>query len=239
VKVFASCSSYALGVMISPSKACAAITRAVSDEQAEQLLPAVHALRELRRLCDVELSIDGGASHLAKSRSRQFAAALESDADVWLTIDDDCDTTQDTLANLLAAVTEGAEPRVCIAPCCLRGDPATVNVEWTSVYTTRSVHINTYGLVLTRSAVRGGFGLVAMNRAALVEIAGLVPSFRDGADQRMKPAAFLEVLEADGAWLGEDLAFFARLRGSRVVVEGLISGETTHAGSRLDLSQLR
>lgn len=253
MRVFASCSSYTLGQMTSPVDACALISGAVGDMSREQLLPAVHALRELRRLdVEVELRVDGGSTYLAKSRSRHLAAALESTCDVWLTIDDDLDTTRETLALLLAAVDTADEPRISFAPYLLRhgsdvafgGGSDVACVEWTPITVERQVTNGLggpFGHVRpghVRRAVRGGFGLVAMNRKALELVQLTVPSFRDN-DGKMKPAAFLEQLNAAGEWLGDDLAFYSRMRGSGVVVEGLLTGETTHAGQRLDLSTLR
>lgn len=248
MRVFASCSSYTLGQMTSPVDACALISGAVGDVSREQLLPAVHALRELRKLdVEIELRVDGGSTYLAKSRSRHLAAALESTCDVWLTIDDDLDTTRETLALLLAAVASRTGPSICFAPYLLRhgsdvafgGGSDVACVEWSPVYLERPVGYVVDGPSgFVRRAVRGGFGLVAMNRAALEVVQLTVPSFRDN-DGKMKPAAFLEQLNAAGEWLGDDLAFYSRMKGSDVVIEGLLTGETTHAGQRLDLSTLR
>jgi hypothetical protein len=88
-----------------------------------------------------------------------------------------------------------------------------------------------------RTALFGGFGLVAVNRAAMQGIASMAPSFHD-ADGKTKCAAFLEYITAEGYWLGEDFAFFERAR--RVAtVEALVEGLVVHAGVPLDLSTLR
>jgi len=230
LKVLASCSSYVLGCITSPREATERITRAVADPTREQVLPAVHALRELRHLADIVLRVDGGATHIGKSRSRHFASALESDADVWFYIADDTDTTRETLGWMLDAVSRD-EPTFCIAPCALRGDAGIASVEWPSIIVTRN--LSNGGRA--RRAVRGD-GIGAMNRAALVAIAQNSPTWRDDADGRLKPAPYAEILEPGGAWLGEDMSICRRLDG--VALEALTTGETTHAGLRLELPSL-
>jgi hypothetical protein len=230
VKVFASCSSYVLGCLTSPREATERITRAVADVRQEQLLPAVHALRELRELADVVLRVDGGATHIGKSRSRHFAAALASDADVWLYIADDTDTTRETLGWLLDAVTRD-EPSFCFAPCTLRGDSSIVTVEWSPLFVDRKLANGGRA----RRAARGD-GIGAMNRAALVAIAQNSPTWRDDADGLLKPGPYAEILHPGGAWYGEDMSICRRLDG--VTLEALVTGETTHAGQRLELGDV-
>lgn len=237
MKVFASCSSYVLGSLMGPARACELITQAVADQKLRPPCFAVRALRDLTSIADVTLRVDGGASHLAKARSRHFYDALMSDCEVWLSIDDDVSATRETLAWLLDAVT-GATPRVCIAPCLLRSahseKTGVVNVDWSPVMFGRSL-ANGGG---TRRATAGGFGLVAMNRAAMHEASKVCPTWRDPVDANVKPAPFLELLTDAGEWVGEDVAFFRRLPRA-VEVEALTSGETTHAGHSLALEALR
>ena len=104
-------------------------------------------------------------------------------------------------------------------------------VEWTSVYVERKLS----GGGMARRARRGGFGLVAMNRAAMQAAALGAPQYVDD-DGTRRPAPFLELITDEGSWLGEDLAFFARLSPA-VLVEALVTGETWHAGSPLDLTE--
>lgn len=232
MKAFVSCSSYVLGSLFGPARACELITEAVKHETKKPPCFAVEALRRLTKLADVKLRVDGGASHLGKSRSRHFFDALSSDCDVWISIDDDVSATAETLGWLLDAV-RGDAPRVCIAPCLLRGS-GVVNVEWSPVYLERSLVSGG----VARRASAGGFGLVAMNRAAMVLAAGAAPSWKDGHDGAVKPAPFLEMLSSDGVWTGEDIAFFRRLP-REVEVEALTEGRTNHAGYELSLEALR
>lgn len=244
MKIFASCSSYALGCVVGPAEAARLVNAAVGDEEHEQLLPAVHALRELRTFTDhLEFSFDGGATQIAKCRSRHFTKALNSTCDVWVTLDDDIDTDRATLALLLAAVAD-PEPRVCFAPYTQRGLETTALVTWAPLVVERVLFTEPTPSLPTvsgtvRNALYGGFGLVAMNRAAMQAVARDAPTWIDSDGQPPKVAAFLEVLTSDGYWLGEDFAFFKRARAAGVKVEALVSGRVTHAGVTLDLSNLR
>lgn len=192
---------------------------------------AVETLRTLTKLADVTLGIDGGASHIGKSRSRHFWNALQSQADAWVSVDDDVSADYQALSTLLGAV-QSVHPRVCIAPCVLRNGE-TVNVNWSPVVYGRSCGGGT-----VRRAVSGGFGLVAMNREAMLVAAHAAPSWKDPHDGALKPAPFLEMLTDDGEWIGEDIAFFRRLP-REVEVEALTSGVTNHAGYKLALEKLR
>jgi hypothetical protein len=231
MRVFVSCSSYVLGQLVGPERACELITASVQNENGRPACFAVKAIRDLTRLADVTMRLDGGASHLGKSRSRHFFNALTSDCDVWVSIDDDVSATRETLAWLLAAV-ESHTPRVCIAPCLLRSGAA-VNVEWSPVFYERAID----GGGSVRRAIAGGFGLVAMNRAAMLAAANAAPTWKDSHDGAVKPAPFLEMLTDAGDWIGEDVAFFRRLP-REVEVEALTSGKTTHAGHQLALEVL-
>lgn len=233
MKVFASCSSYLLGQLMGPERACELVNEAVKDSAKRPPCFAVKALRELWRLSEMTLNVDGGASHLGKLRSRQFFMALSSDCDVWVSIDDDVTATRETLAWMLAAVDDVQTPRVCIAPCVMRGD-GLVNVEWSPIYSERRVN----GGGTVRRARAGGFGLVAVNRAALVRAASAAPSWRDSLDGLVKPAPFLDMLAESGEWTGEDVSFFRRLPRD-VEVEALTAGKTMHAGHELGLEVLQ
>jgi hypothetical protein len=229
--VYASCSAYALGWSLGAARATALLAQSVAQDDTDPVVPAVVTLRLLRDLAPIALRIDGGATHLAKSRSRHFAAAYHSTCGVWLTVDDDVAADAEAVATVLSAVRDNDKPRVCLAPCLLRGSSGVASVEWSSLYLTRSVLSG--GKV--RSAVRGGFGLVAMNRKAIDEIARACPWFTDD-DGTQTPAPFAEVFDA-GRWIGEDLAFFHRLPPT-VTVEASLTGHTVHAGLELSLASL-
>lgn len=235
MNVFASCSSYSLGQLFGVKEACALITQAIQDETKKLPCFAVATLRELVKLAEVTLRVDGGASHIGKSRSRHFHEAFESGADVWLSIDDDVSATRETLEAMLTAVNEPGA-RIVLAPCQLRGQ-LKVNVNFADIVLERRLP----GGGTLRNARSGGFGLVAVNRAAMGLVANASPTWKDPADGKTKPAPFLEVLEVDGTWLGEDLAFFRRVpTGPKgVTIEAVTSGTTNHAGYELTLEVLQ
>lgn len=230
MKLFVSCSSYLLGQVFSPREGTKMLQDACADVLKPAPVAAVEAIRALRDLADLTLRVDCGATHIGKTRSRHFNDALKSECDAWLTIDDDVTATKETLAALLECVSV-SEPRICIAPCLLRASDV-VNVEWE--YIVRELRMPSGNAI--RNAVRGGFGLVAMNRAALESAANVAPSWLDD-DGSRKLAPFLETLSPGGKWLGEDLAFFARLP-PRVEVWALTTGATTHAGATLNLADV-
>lgn len=251
--IFVSLSVYSLAKELGPDNAVAEVHRqlaAAATDQVEDYLPAVKVIARLRLLDSVALRIDAGATVIAKARSRAFHSALfeNVEADVWISVDDDVDATKQTLEWLVEAVRErqtGAElervpgPRICLAPYLLRNSKTqveTLSVDLPQVFMHR--HLSGGGRV--RTATSGGFGLVALNRAAIEAIArhwgNAAPleslHWRDD-DGKNKLAIFREEL-SDGRWYGEDLSFFRRVpRG--VDVEALCTGITSHAGEVLRL----
>lgn len=247
--IYVSLSSYLAGRLLGPERGAATLQNILGADSANdtQWFPALRSLRRLRQITDMELRLDTGATCIGKSRSRHFTAAVRSKCSAWLTMDDDVEASLETLGWLLAAV-EGDEPALCMAPCLLR-DGKTANVEWSPVYSVRRVDHPLFPHGQARAAKRGGFGLVAMNRAALDAIASAHPAYWLDDDGELKHAVFMELREPTGKivgqsqdsgsfrWLGEDLAFFQRLPSS-VRVEGLSIGETMHAGYGLDFGEL-
>jgi len=202
-------------------------------------VPALRSITHLRRIADIQLRLDCGATVIGKSRSRHFTAAFDSGCSAWLTIDDDVEASIETLAWLITAIEWDnleAEPRVCMAPCLLR-EQGIVNVEWSPIIAKRAIHHPRYPHGQARAAKRGGFGLVAMNRAALGAIADACGRHWRDDDGQDKFPVFRDSLDGAGRWSGEDVAFFERLP-ARVQVEALSIGETLHAGYGLDFGDL-
>jgi hypothetical protein len=198
----------------------------------------------LRRLGDVGLYHSFG-SCLAKMRSRQAHAALQSGAHFWVMLDDDVECDQQTLLSLLALAGDPDEPRVAVLPCLLRGtsdDQRVVNVKWAS------------SLVLAGSMGTGrpiehaGTGCMVVTQMALQLVAQHcskeLPQWRDD-DGVAKLPLFHQLFEPndpkDGtsAWYGEDLSFCRRLRRAGVEILGLTKGWSFHDGNQLNLSELR
>lgn len=201
----------------------------------DEYLPVALTITRARRLFDVGLLVDAGGTLIGKCRSRAFSEFLRKpDFDVWISVDDDTDCTVSVLAALQEAVGAG-DPRIVIAPTWLRG-VSKVNVAFPNVVVERQLVGSGARL---RSCYYGGFGLVAMNKAAAQRIKGGCDEFDDD-DGRLNVAAFADIfVRAEGrrAWLSEDLSFFARVP-SEVKVEALVTGHTRHDGVTLPLERV-
>lgn len=206
----------------------------------DEFIPVAYLIARAMRVFDVGLFVDAGATQIGKARSRAMAHAMQHpEFDVWISADDDVECTLPTLVALYDACSNGA-PSIAIAPCFLRGRPL-VNVAFPQVVVERTLVASQAKL---RTALYGGFGLVALSQEALTRIAPAAGYFRDD-DGQIKPAAFADVMhpaqDADetqtAAWFGEDLSFFLRVPRS-VRVEALLTGHTRHAGETLTIARL-
>lgn len=202
---------------------------------ADEYLPVALTITRARKLFAVGLNVDAGGTQIAKCRSRTFSEFLrKADFDIWVSCDDDTDCTVGSLAALVEAVS-GSEPAIAVAPTWLRG-VAMVNVGFPKVVVDRTL-VGSGGRM--RSCYFGGFGLVAMNKAAAQAVAHQCEQFDDD-DGRVQSAAFAEIIvrhEGRTRWLGEDLSFFARVPPS-VRVEALLTGHTRHDGETLPLERV-
>jgi len=155
---------------------------------------------------------------------------------VWVSVDDDVEATTSTLHDMLEAVGVGGRARIVVAPCVLRaadGGAAVINVDLPRIVTRE--RLLTSGARL-RPIAKAGFALVAMNRAALEAVRN-VSTHLAYVDQDGEERLGLFHSEIrDGAWLSEDLAFFARVP-PHVEVEALLTGHTSHAGQSLNLAE--
>ena len=221
--IAASTASYALALLHGVQGAAERMMQSIQSKHQRAILPGVQVLREVAAQHDrVLVRADGGVSRIAHLRSLQFEWALESGAEVWLTVDDDVGATPETLSRLLAAVAR-TDPIVIAAPCYLRGTNA-VNVAWSAIVFDE---LEADGTRL-RAIDAAGFGLVAMNRSALLEAARVAPRY----GERLAP--FHELM-TEHDWFGEDISFFRRLPPG-VRKRALLTGRTEHAGNALDLA---
>lgn len=207
-----------------------------SGERAhDEFLPVAYLIARAMRVFDVGLYVDSGATQIGKARSRAMAHVMKhTEFDVWISVDDDVECTLTTLVALYDAVANGAAA-IAIAPCFLRGRPL-VNVAFPQVVVDRTLPGSQAKL---RTALYGGFGLVALSQEALTRVAAECVSFVDD-DGQHKPMAFADVVygnQAPAAWFGEDLSFFLRVPKS-VRVEALMTGHSRHAGETLNLARL-
>jgi hypothetical protein len=233
MNVCASVITYELGKRLGPTEAAAEFHRQASClVDAETDLPSARCVRRLRRLADVALIHDAGGTSIGIGRSRQFTMALQTGADVWLSIDDDLDCSSETLTHLLGAIDPGAE-QIVIVPYWLRQATPMVAVTLDPEFTLERV---TGTGARLRRAITGGFGLVAVTRPAMLAMVKAWPGleYLDG-DGETRIGMFIEFIRA-GFWYREDFAFFSRVpRSTRV--EALLTGYTDHAGKPLRLDQ--
>lgn len=193
-------------------------------------VPAINVVRKLRRFADVAVLHDAGGTSIGHARSRAFSVALAAnDCDIWISVDDDIDASPETLRHLVGSI-DPDSPQIVIVPCWLRtAEVVNVTLDPESVLD----RVSPSGARLRR-ALFGGFGMVAVSRAALREIAAAWPDllFVDD-DGATRHGIFCEYIYS-GWWAREDYAFFSRVP-EHVRIEVLLSGLTDHGGKRLRL----
>lgn len=234
--VFVTLPAYAVGKALGMAEGMRELERQIQNPDAASL-PAVRTIARLRKLTAVGLRIDTGGTQLCAVRSRHAHEAWQSGADIWFSVDDDNEATTETLASMLDAA-RGPTPRIVLAPYLTRGGPTLthvmVNVDLPRIVTTERTLANGARL---RPITKGGFGLVAMNRAALGAVrdacAHLAYVDTDGVERL---ALFWSEIR-NKIWLHDDFSFFARVP-PHVHVEALLTGHTSHAGESLDLSHV-
>lgn len=200
----------------------------------EPELPCLRVVKELRKHAEVALLHDAGGTSIGHARSRAFSVALESNCDVWISIDDDTECDDVTVRHLLSSL-DPETPQIVIVPCLLRQETQCVNVTFDPAG--KLDRITKTGAHLRR-ALYGGFGIVAITNAAIRELRDTYASsltFTDD-DGKQRIGVFCEFLR-DGWWFRDDYAFFDRVP-RHVRVEALCSGDTNHAGYKLELEQL-
>jgi len=250
-KLLISTMLYSLSRELGPEAAAEELNRQIKElsspfageRNPEDFLPVAYTIARAMRVFDVGLYIDAGGTQIGKCRSRALAHAMKHpEFEVWLSVDDDVECTLPTLVAMYDAVSGGA-PSICIGPCFVR-NRALVNVAFPQVVVERKLVASGAKL---RTALYGGFGIVALSQEALVRITADCGWFVDD-DNAIRPMAFADVVsdtnavtgDAPGrisAWFGEDLSFFLRVPKS-VRVEALLTGHTRHAGETLNLARL-
>lgn len=225
---------YALGKELGFEAAEAEFHRQMAEPTNESLA-CVRTIHRLRSLDVVGLRLDCNSVSIGQARSRAFHDAVESDAEVWVSVDDDVEADTVTLKHLLEAV-RGGEPSICIAPYTLREREAVVSVALEPEGKPRL--LDTGGIVWP--ARGGGLGLCAVSRSALLRLSLAYASslgFVD-LDGVHRLAMFHELLEG-AVWHGEDISFCERARAAGVRVEALGTGHVKHAGQTLQLDVVR
>lgn len=211
-----------------------ALDTLIDSPTGEKILPAAMVVRRLRRLAEVALLHDAGGTSIGHARSRAFSVAergaRNGKIDLWISCDDDTQADQETLRHLVGSI-DPDEPQIVIVPCWLRQETPVVNITLDPDAVLDRVSPSGARL---RRALYGGFGIVAVSRAALVELGKLYRdlTFVDD-DSVERIGIFCEFLKG-GWWYREDYAFFSRVP-EHVRIEALLTGTTDHDGKILRL----
>lgn len=240
-KLFASTMLYAASKRLGYREATVELMRQASaaDPDSDTPTPIAAALTIARLVAlgyEVQLNVNAGASVIGKGRSlaaREFMQA--SEADVWLSVDDDVTVSTDALN---AAITQArVDQALVVVPCLLRdttasGGKPTVNLVRNGVSIPSKAPSG--GAVETVDA--GGFGCFAISRKAVQALLDCEPAtFRY--EGQLVPALFRDEI-IDHEWVTEDFAFCRRLRALHHRLWAVRVGVSVHAGQRLDLRTL-
>jgi GT2 family glycosyltransferase len=185
--------------------------------------PCFRTLARARRAFGEMVVAVDHSSLIAKARSRAAGKFWDSHCDVWLTIDDDIDASEQDLRALVGAVRDGAD--VVLAPCVLR-DGSTINVATDE----RRVRTTKHGTRLVEVAA-GGLALAALSHKAIGKMAEWYSELRwrnpDTNDAGV--GLFLEEVR-DGRWYGEDISFCRRASLLGLRIEATPDTNVMHAG---------
>ena len=204
---------------------------------AEKALGAALTIRKLRKFGDVAKLHDAGGTSIGHARSRAFSVAhrgaMAGQVDMWISIDDDVEASAETCAHLVGSM-DPDSPQIIIVPCRLRQDRPVINI--TLDPDSRIERVSKTGARLCR-ALFGGFGVVAMSRAAILELADQWHdlTYVDD-DGQIRTGIFCEFIR-DSCWYRDDYAFFSRVP-EHVRIEALLTGVTDHAGYKLRLEDV-
>lgn len=193
-----------------------------AGEQAEW--PCFRTLARLRKLTGPLQLLADRATLIAKGRSRAAHTFLRrSDADVWITCDDDIEASEDDLKLLLSALRD-PDSAIVIGPCAMRDD-----LRLNIVAERRALRTTSEGTRLLE-VTAGGAALVGYKRSAIETMAGRFPElWYVNAPDDMGIGLFLESIK-DHHWTGEDMTFCARALQAGVRLESLVDTGITHAG---------
>lgn len=198
-------------------------------------IPAAYTIGRAALVDEIQINVNAGATVIAKARNLAAHEFIEGLGDVWLSVDDDVEVSAEALATMVAQCK--AEPCIVVAPC-LQRDTLGVNIEPSAVVLEART-LNGGRLERIKS---GGFGCVAMSRAALELV---IESGVWGAEARWwthddgiaRRVLFRDEIDDQGRWHTEDRAFFLHVPAS-VPVYMVRTGRTVHSGQTLDLETL-
>ena len=201
---------------------------------AEKVLPAAMVARRLRRMAEVALLHDAGGTSIGHARSRAFSVAergaRNGKIDLWISCDDDVQADQETLSHLVRSI-DPEVPQIVIVPCWLRQESPIVNITLDPDAVLDRVSPSGARL---RRALFGGFGMVAVSRAACIELGQLYRDLTFVDDDSVERIGIACEFIRGGWWYRDDYAFFSRVP-DHVRIEALLTGLTDHDGKILRL----
>lgn len=200
----------------------------------ESTWPGVRTIGQIGRLGEeAAVYVDGGTL-ITKGRSRAAAFFLRSSADVWVSVDDDMFAAVDVVRQLVA---------VCRHTRGLVGTPAVLRDGRAFNFRRAFAPVDvlpmpgTHEVAATYCCVdQIGQGLVAMHRELVTAIADQVPQVAPGTPQAF-PAIFLEYVDDDGVWIGEDVALCKHAERLSLPLHMLCNAPTNHGGKRCQVDE--
>lgn len=199
---------------------------------------AIKTIVRLRTIDDCKVLLDSGSTSIGRARSRVFTLATLEDCEMWVAIDDDCEASMPTLRWAIEACR--TSQGICVIPYLSRrekgDDKATAVVTITPEQMQQRRPLSNGGACVPCTSA--GFGLVFMHNRALRWMAESCRNlrFRDE-DGQWKLAPFLELIDDEGNWYGEDISFFHRVPGN-IAIEALVTGDSSHKGAALRLEHI-
>ena len=240
--IFATCYPGEIAKLLGPEEWPEAVKKELANLSASTV-PGIRTLGRLQHLCakhdlasSLHIVLDGITRPIAKARSRSAGAFLRSDADVWVTVDDDIEVDTRVLANLVsvARITEA----VVAAPYLLKAYAPRKEVRLSYRKAVGDVLVNRVVVadgapVRCARADRIGFGIVAIARHAVELLDGMVPRVNE--DGESFPALFQDAVEGH-AWVTEDFFFSSLCEKAHIPIRLLLEHPVWHAGLSMQLS---
>jgi hypothetical protein len=178
---------------------------------------------------------------ISKARSGCAAQFLDSNCDVWLSLDDDAETGPKELALLFAAT---MVHHLVVLPQLRRDQSGTINVMFPTEPRRGDDHLE-HLVIGARSPqfsdassrilpiASAGCSIMAADRHALQTMRDAFPELDcHRQPERRLLALFLEEVR-HAQWIGEDASFFRRAHAAGLVPKVLVDVETAHAGRHL------
>ena len=224
------------------------VNEAVREEIAKKEESDVAGFRAAARLAyvaDVNLYVSM-SSLLARARSHAAGLFLRSGRDVWVSVDEDVEASEEVLASLVKSASSHSFPRtvpsptrvnsgiVLTAQVCSGNGRTDINAI---VNPNRGREVDGRRVV---PCMQGGFSLAAFSWDAIEHMRKAYPHLVYDGESGQGLGIFLETImpSHDGKsmqWVSEDIVCCRRAQTCGVPVECLLDAEVTHAGVTLDV----